>query len=293
MQGVLVVDKPAGITSHDVVNQVRRLAKMRRVGHTGTLDPMATGVLVLLLGPATRLARFILTEDKQYRATLRLGVTTTTYDAEGEVTATSDVMPDLDAIERGLDHLRGEILQVPPMYAAIRHHGKRLYELAREGKEVVREARPVTIYRAELLEWNPPDLILDIACSTGTYVRSLAHDLGQLLGTGAHLVALRRTTSGPFTLDQSYSLDVLRQLSEEERLETALLPAHAALEGMPVLRLTPEQEVAVRYGQTITPNTVDTAETLQARDGNDQLVAVLVHLEDNAYRPTIVLTPGL
>jgi tRNA pseudouridine55 synthase len=291
MQGILVVDKPAGMTSHDVVNRVRRLAKMRRVGHTGTLDPMATGVLVLLLGSATRLSRFILTEDKQYRATLRLGVTTTTYDAEGEVTATAAVDVDRATIESALERFRGDILQVPPMYAAIRHQGKRLYEIAREGKEVAREARPLTIYRLDLLDWNPPDLTLDVTCSSGTYIRSLAHDLGQVVGTGAHLTALRRTTSGPFSLDQSYSLNTLEQLAGQGRFDTALLPSYAALEGMPVLRLTPEQLQAVRHGQTLTPEPPYTAEYLQARDGVDELVAILVRLDDTVYRPTIVLSP--
>jgi tRNA pseudouridine55 synthase len=289
MQGVLVIDKPEGITSHDVVNQVRRLARMRRVGHTGTLDPMATGVLVLLLGSATRLARFILVEDKQYRAVLRLGVATTTYDAEGEVTATQPVGTDRAAIESALERFRGDILQIPPMYAAIRHQGKRLYELAREGQEVEREARPVTIYQLELREWNPPDLILDVTCSSGTYIRSLAHDLGQLLETGAHLTALRRMSSGPFSLDQSYSLDTLEKLSGEGRFETTVLPSHAALAGMPVLRLTPGQEQAVRNGQAFTPEQPCTAELAQGRDGANELIAVLMRLEDNLYRPTIVL----
>jgi tRNA pseudouridine55 synthase len=291
MQGILVVDKPAGMTSHDVVNRVRRLAKMRRVGHTGTLDPMATGVLVLLLGSATRLSRFILTEDKQYRATLRLGITTTTYDADGEVTATAPVDVDRATIESALERFRGDILQVPPMYAAIRHQGKRLYEIAREGKEVEREARPLTIYRLDLLDWTPPDLTLEVTCSSGTYIRSLAHDLGQVVGTGAHLTALRRMTSGPFVLDQSYSLDTLEQLAGQGRFDTALLPPYAALEGMPVLRLTPAQVQAVRHGQALTPEPPYTAEYLQARDGVDELVAVLVRLDDTVYRPTIVLSP--
>ena len=291
MQGILVVDKPAGMTSHDVVNRVRRLARMRQVGHTGTLDPMATGVLVLLLGSATRLSRFILSEDKRYRATVRLGATTTTYDAEGEVTATSIVDVDRATIESALERFQGRILQVPPMYAAIRHQGKRLYEIAREGKEVEREARPVTLYQLDILDWSPPDLTLDVTCSAGTYIRSLAHDLGQILGTGAHLTALRRTTSGPFALDQSYSLDTLEQLAADSRFATALLPSYAALEGMPVLRLSPEQEQAVRHGQRLTPGRPYSAEYVQARDGANELIAVLVRLEDDVFRPTIVLSP--
>lgn len=290
VQGVLVVDKPAGITSHDVVNRVRRLTRMRRVGHTGTLDPMATGVLVLLLGPATRLSRFILGENKRYHGVIRLGITTSTYDAEGEVTATRPVDLDLTTIYEALTGFMGEVLQVPPMHAAIRHQGKRLYQLAREGVIIEREPRAVTIHALKVLAWEMPDLTLDILCSSGTYIRSLAHDLGQVLGCGGHLTALRRIAVGHFDIQDSHTLNELEEMAGNDSFTTALLPAHAALGDMPIVRLTAEQEQAVRYGQAIDVKTPPDTESIQARDGADRLVAVLIPA-DGAYRPTIVLPP--
>lgn len=296
MNGVLVVDKPAGMTSHDVVDTVRRLAHTRRVGHTGTLDPMATGVLVLLLGPATRLSRFAMEGKKRYRGVVRLGTTTTTYDAEGEVAETQPVDVSLEQIETALAQFRGDILQVPPMYAAVRVAGRRLYKLAREGKVVEREPRAVTIYELTILDWHLPDLTLDVVCSSGTYIRSLAHDLGQALGCGAHLAQLRRTRSGPFTLAQSRSLDELERFGQDSRFEKLLLPPHTALGEMPAVVLTPEQERAIRYGQTIalpgmSGTSLESADFVQARDPQGRLVAVLVPREPGHYRPTLVLPP--
>lgn len=287
--GVLVIDKPQGITSHDVVNAVRRLAKTRRVGHTGTLDPLATGVLVLLIGPATRLSRFIMGGDKRYRGVVRLGETTTTYDAEGDVTARAPVDVDRAAIEAMLPDFLGDIEQVPPMYAAIKVKGRKLYELAREGKHVERPPRPVTLYDIEILDWTPPDLALDVHCSSGTYIRSLAHDIGQRLRCGGHLRALRRLRSGPFTLTDATTLAALDQSEGEDRLTDALLPPQAALGGMPVAHLTPDQERAVRYGQTISLAGEDTPAMMQAHNSAGHLIAVLVQVAEAQYRPTLVL----
>ena len=184
MHGFLNIDKPAGLTSHDVVARVRRAARQKRVGHAGTLDPAATGVLVVALGAATRLIEYVQdATSKRYLATVRLGASTATDDGEGEVIATAPV-PELRAadFERVLDGFRGEILQVPPMYAALHHQGRRLHELAREGIVVERAARPVTIERLDLIGWSPPDLLLDVMCSKGTYIRALARDLGEEIG---------------------------------------------------------------------------------------------------------------
>src|SRR6185436_17123998 len=200
MHGFLNIDKPPGMTSHDVVARVRRLARQKRVGHAGTLDPAATGVLVVALGLATRLVEYIQeATTKRYRAVIRLGATTTTDDAEGEVLATAPV-PALDplAIETLLDQFRGQIAQVPPMYAALHHEGRRLHELARAGIVVERAARAVTIEQLDVLDWSPPVLVVDVMCSKGTYIRSLARDLGQVLGCGGHLKALKRTAVGTF-----------------------------------------------------------------------------------------------
>src|SRR6185295_2679472 len=194
MHGFLNIDKPAGMTSHDVVARIRRFTRQRRVGHAGTLDPAATGVLVVAIGAATRLIEYVQdATTKRYHAVVRLGVTTATDDAEGEVLASTPV-PDLGApaIERVLDGFRGPIMQVPPMYAALHHEGRRLHELARAGIVVERPARPVTIEQLDLLDWTPPLLTLDILCGKGTYIRALARDLGAALGCGAHLQALRR-----------------------------------------------------------------------------------------------------
>ncbi len=211
MHGFLNIDKPAGMTSHDVVAHIRRAARQKRVGHSGTLDPAATGVLVVALGNATRLIEYVQdATSKRYLATVQLGATTTTDDAEGELLATAAVPPlDRAAIEQALEPLRGEIMQVPPMYSALHHQGRRLHELARDGIVVERAARPVTIERLELIEWSTPLLTLDIMCSKGTYIRSLARDLGESLGCGAHLQALRRTAVGTFLIEDALPLDQL------------------------------------------------------------------------------------
>ncbi|MFN2111249.1 MAG: tRNA pseudouridine(55) synthase TruB [Anaerolineae bacterium] len=288
MNGFLIVNKPTGMTSHDVVNAVRRMAGTRRVGHTGTLDPMATGVLVLALGAATRLVRFIDGSDKAYRATLRLGETTTTYDADGEIVERYPVTASAAEIEAALANFRGAIDQVPPMYSAIKVKGQKLYKLARQGKEIARAPRPVTIHRLDVLAWALPDLTIDVVCSAGTYIRSLAHDLGQTLGCGAHLIALTRIAAGKFRLEEAHTLEALRALAETERLAEALLPPQTALAGLPVIILTPEQEQAVGYGQTLPLDAPPETAMIQAHDSTGQLVAVLIPVEPGMWRPKLV-----
>ena len=204
IDGLLVIDKPMGITSHDVVQHVRRWAKQRRVGHLGTLDPLATGVLPLALGEATKLSRLLTLGRKVYRGEIMLGVETTTYDREGEVESEMHgPWPAPDALSKALEPFHGEIEQVPPPYSALKRGGEPAYKRARRGEEVVLEPRPVTIYRLEQLAYEPPRVGLEVECSSGTYLRSLAHDLGESLGTGGHLSELCRTRSGPFLLDQA------------------------------------------------------------------------------------------
>jgi tRNA pseudouridine55 synthase len=253
---------------------------------------MATGVLVLLVGPATRLSRFASASQKRYRAVVRLGEATTTYDADGELTDEHPVGVDLKQIRNALHEFQGAIQQVPPMYAAIRVNGRKLYELAREGKVVEREPRPVTIHQITILDWRRPELELDIVCSAGTYIRSLAHDLGQQLGCGAHLTALQRTANGPFTLEDSFTLDELQALAARDQLASALLPSHAVLGEMPLTLVSRSQEQAIRYGQqvSVSPTSeVETSELIQARDPDDHLVAVLVKLDTGLYQPKVVL----
>jgi tRNA pseudouridine55 synthase len=207
MDGILIVDKPRGPTSADVVAEVKRRLGAHRAGHTGTLDPMATGVLPIALGEGTKLAPFLLAEDKAYEGEVELGVMTDTLDAEGEVTGRADASGvTREAVLAALADWIGEKLQIPPMYAAIRQGGKRLYELARAGIEVEREARPVRIDRLDLLAFDPPVLRIAVACSKGTYVRSLVRDLGAALGCGATLIGLRRTAAGAFTLADAIPL---------------------------------------------------------------------------------------
>jgi len=196
--GILNLDKPRGPTSHDVVARIRRLTGVRRVGHAGTLDPLATGVLLICIGRATRVSEYLMTGRKVYRARARLGVTTDTYDAEGQVVAEAEVEASRAQVEAALAQFRGQIAQVPPMYSAIKHQGTSLHRLARQGIEVEREPRPVEIFRLELTAWEPPECTLEMTCSRGTYVRSLVHDLGQTLGCGAYLTGLIRLASGDF-----------------------------------------------------------------------------------------------
>jgi len=289
ISGVLVVDKPSGMTSHDVVNVVRRLARTRRVGHAGTLDPMATGILVVLVGPATRLSRFAMRGNKSYHSVVRMGETTNTYDADGDITECRTVTADRAAIEDALTAFVGPIEQTPPMYAAIKVKGRKLYELARQGKEIQRAPRAVTIHAIDILDWQPPDLTLDVTCSSGTYIRSLAHDLGQQLGCGGHIRELRRLVSEPFTIAQARPLAELERLYAEGDLAEALLPPQTALGVMPAAAMTPEQEQALRYGQQIDLQPNHAAESIQAHDQKGNLIAVLAKVSDAQYRPTLVL----
>ena len=224
--GVLVVDKPAGMTSHDVVDEVRRTFGWKKVGHAGTLDPLATGVLVLLVGAATRSQPRFLNDDKEYRGRIVFGAETTTHDAEGEVVARHEgpLAIDRATLEAALAAFRGEIRQLPPMVSAVKHKGKPLYKYARKGVEVEREERPVTIHRLDLLALEGLEAEVDVRCSKGTYVRTLAHDIGRRLGCGAYLKALRRTRSGPFSVKDARPLAELLALRPQEVFYLLLPP---------------------------------------------------------------------
>jgi len=286
--GLLNLYKPPGPTSHDLVVWVRRGTGVKKVGHAGTLDPAAAGVLVLCLGPATRLSEYVMGSPKTYVARVHFGVETDTYDAEGAVTAQDSRPVTRAEVEAALDRFRGEIAQVPPMVSAIRQGGRRLYELARAGQTVERAARAVTISRLVLTAWEPPVAVLEIDCSPGTYIRSLAHDLGQALGCGAHLTALTRTAAGEFRLEDSHTLEALGALAQAGRLEEVLLPPETALTALPVIVITPEQEQAVRFGQTITLDDAPDAEMAQARDAVGRFIAVMRPVEPGVWRPKIV-----
>lgn len=251
ISGVLVVDKPVGLTSHEVVQIIRRGTNIRRAGHTGTLDPRASGVLVVLLGPAVRLSEYVSASDKRYQAVLQLGTTTDTYDADGRVLTTNPVEISEQQFETALQSFIGEIEQVPPPYSAVKIKGRKAYEMAREGEEVDLQPRRITVYSLELLEWAPPEAVIDVYCSSGTYIRSLANDLGKMLGCGAHLVGLRRTKSGRFTLRDAVPLRKLRESFENNSWYQYVIPAAEALSDWPSVELTLEQVDAIRHGHRV------------------------------------------
>jgi tRNA pseudouridine55 synthase len=242
LHGVLLLDKPIRMSSNDALQKAKRLLNAEKAGHTGTLDPLASGLLPLCFGAATKFSQVSLDADKRYTATLHLGVTTTTGDLEGDVVERREVAVDRVAIDAELARFTGPIDQMPPMHSALKHQGRALYEYAREGIEVERAARHITIHQLTLVEWNEHTLVLDVLCSKGTYVRTLAEDIGAALGCGAHLAALRRTASGPLTVEASITLDALAALTDAER-DAHLLPPDALLAEWPEHRL-PAHEAA-------------------------------------------------
>jgi len=251
ISGVLIVDKPIGMTSHQVVQVIRRGTRIKRAGHTGTLDPRASGVLVILLGPAVRLSQYISAEDKRYQANIKLGEKTDTYDTEGKITGTSEVDVTHAQFEESLKQFVGEIEQVPPPYSAVKVKGKHAYDLARKGEEVKLEPRLINVYSLDLLEWNSPEAVIDIHCSSGTYVRSLAYDLGEMLGCGGNLTGLRRTKSGRFTLRDSVPLRKLTEAFENNSWYQYLVPAAEALSDWPSITLSNEEVELVKHGHRI------------------------------------------
>ena len=251
VSGVLVIDKPTGMTSHDVVQIVRNGTHIRRAGHTGTLDPRASGVLVVLVGPAVRLSEFISASEKRYQAVLRLGLTTDTYDMDGNVLMSSPVNISYEELEETLKTFIGEFDQIPPAYSAIKINGEKAYERARRGEEVEMEPRKVRVDSIELLDWESPEAIIDIQCSSGTYVRSLIHDLGEKLGCGATLVGLRRTKNGRFSLRDAVSLRRLQEAFVNGDWYRFLIPAAEALGDWYTVELTLDQVDQVRHGHRV------------------------------------------
>ncbi len=273
VDGVLVLDKPRGITSNRALQQVRRLFAARKAGHCGSLDPLATGVLPICLGQATRFSGYLLGANKRYRAGCRLGRTTTTGDAEGEVIETREVEVDLAMVEQVCGRFVGEIEQIPPMYSALKHDGQRLYQLAREGKQVERAARKVQIYDLQLISFSEKDLVLELSCSKGTYVRTLAEDIGAALGCGAHLAALRRLAAEPFVETDAVGLEQLRELARAgmEALDACLLPVSDALASFPELFLDSADSAAISHGKRL----------LRDADGTTGLVRLIA--EDGRF----------
>ena len=252
MNGILVVDKPAGISSNDVVQQAKRLFGAQKVGHTGSLDPLATGVLPLCFGEATKFSQYLLDADKKYWAQVRLGITTETADADGEVIAQADTSGITESqVTAALETFVGEIEQIPSMYSALKHQGQPLYKLARQGIEVERAPRRISIYSAELLQFSEASIELRVHCSKGTYIRSLAEDLGAALGCGGHVSALRRLAAGPYEEAQATTLDELREVGDVREMDALLLPVSSAVGSWPAVRLHEDTAHYVRQGQPV------------------------------------------
>ena len=316
MDGVLIIDKPAGITSHDVVAKVRHILHERRVGHTGTLDPFATGVLAILVGRATRLAQFLSGVEKEYEAVIRLGFATDTGDGTGKRidyigsefvnppgTATDALPPwSREQLENALESLRGEIDQVPPMYSAKKQGGRKLYELARRGEEVERKPVRICVYKfeaikptGELLKDNLDgtfDFAVRVACSSGTYVRTLAEDFGKRLGMGAHLAELRRTRVGDFPIQQAQTLEQLKVHLAEESLGRILLPPDSALSRLRSVDLGADDVSRVRNGLSVKVSQADwsNGERVRMRDEKGNLVAVAeFKVAEGSLHPSVVI----
>ena len=282
ISGALVIDKPVGMTSHDVVQAIRNGTGLRRAGHTGTLDPRASGVLVILVGPAVRLSEYVSASDKRYQAIIRLGGTTDTYDAEGKFTPTKDPSNITEAeFEDALKTFVGEIEQTPPPYSAVKVQGRKAYEMARKGEEVELEPRTITVHHLEVLEWTPPEVVIDVHCSSGTYVRSLANDLGKKLGCGAYLVGLRRTKSGKFTLRDAVPLRKLQEAFNAGNWYQYLIPAAEALGDWPAIELNPDEVEAVRHGHRVVAKASDVVhEKVRGVSTQGELVALMVQADN-------------
>jgi len=240
LHGVLLLDKPIGFTSNDALQKAKGMLRAEKGGHTGTLDPLATGLLPLCFGAATKFSQASLDADKAYRATLRLGQRTSTGDAEGAIVAEHPVLCELPAIAAACARFMGQVDQLPPMHSALKHEGKALYDYARRGIQIDRPTRQVQIHSIDIVDWQTPFLVIDVACSKGTYIRTLAEDIGSALGCGAHLSALRRTAAGPLRIEDAVTLDELQAMSEAER-EARLQPADVLLQAWPEVRL-PDDE---------------------------------------------------
>ena len=252
VHGILLLDKPVGLTSNRALQEAKRLLMARKAGHTGSLDPLASGLLPLCFGEATKVSRFLLEADKRYRAVFRLGVSTATGDAEGEALETRPVNVKKREVEAAIQHFTGDIEQIPPMYSAIKQDGQPLYKLARAGIVTERAPRPVTVYDFTLVGLAGNDLSVDIRCSKGTYVRSLAHDLGELLGCGAHVAELRRTEMGGFVVAETITLDALTRLSGPQECATRLIPADQALRALSEVILSVHAAHYFCQGQPVT-----------------------------------------
>ncbi|MBM3156840.1 MAG: tRNA pseudouridine(55) synthase TruB [Chloroflexi bacterium] len=292
MDGILNLDKPRSVTSFDVVALVRRLSGERRVGHAGTLDPEATGVLPVFLGQGTRLVEYLADEAKVYRAEITLGTATDTYDATGKITQSGDISSlTREQIEAAVSSFTGFIDQTPPMYSAVKHKGVPLYRLARAGVEVPRKARKVEISQLRIVDWRPPLLTLEVECSRGTYIRSLAHDLGQMLGCGAHLKSLVRLKSGPFHINDAISIPELEAAFRQNKWREFLQPIDVAVHHLPAVTVSEEDEKAILNGRPLSSAIEEgtTAKLRRAYSSDGRLIAILRYNDEaGCWKPAKV-----
>lgn len=288
VHGVLLLDKPAGMTSNETLQKVKKLFNAAKAGHTGSLDKAATGLLPLCFGEATKFSNYLLDANKRYVACCQLGSETTTGDAEGEVCSQKPV-PDFSRaeLEKTLAKFRGDIEQVPPMYSALKHKGQRLYKLAHQGIEVERPPRPVSIYRLELLKYEQQQLTIDVSCSKGTYIRTLAEDIGRELGCGAHVHSLRRTASGPFTEEQMISLAELQELAAQgmAQLDEQLLGIDAILPDMPAIYLKESVAYYLCQGQAVIVPRAPTEGMLRVYNEDEHFLGLAEVLDDGRIGP--------
>ena len=289
IHGVFLLDKPQGMSSNDIMQKVKRIFQANKAGHTGALDPLATGMLPICLGEATKFSQFLLDADKRYLVTAKLGERTDTSDAEGQIVETRDVNVETSEILTALEQFRGDILQVPTMFSALKHNGKPLYEYARQGITVEREARPITIFELNFIEYNAPYLTLEVHCSKGTYIRTLVDDLGEVLGCGAHVTMLRRTAVADYPTEKMLDWNALQALAEAQDLallDALLLPMDTAVAKLPALTLNESQTQGIGFGQRVkfdNPNRLQGQVRLFSHE--NRFLGVAVIDENNVIRP--------
>jgi len=284
--GILNINKPAGLTSHDVVQRVRHILGIKKVGHSGTLDPLATGVLLVAVGQATRLIEYITPGEKVYHATFALGVETDTFDSDGEITATADPTAiTRNDLQHAISQFIGDIQQVPPVFSALKKNGVPLYRLARQGKTVEAPPRAVHIGAINLLAFDTPHAKISVTCGAGTYIRSLVHDIGQVLGVGAHLTELVRVANGRWHINDAITLDALAQAAADGQLSCVLQPLEKAVAHLPTLKLSPAQIRAAITGQRVAAPNFAPAPIIAGVDEHGKLVAILVPAEKNQLKP--------
>ncbi len=289
VHGVFLLDKPQGVSSNDIMQKVKRLFKANKAGHTGALDPLATGMLPICLGEATKFSQFLLDSDKRYVVTAKLGERTDTSDAEGQVVQSREVNVAEADILAALSAFRGEILQVPTMFSALKHNGKPLYEYARAGITVEREARPITIFELKFIDYQAPFLTLEVHCSKGTYIRTLVDDLGEALGCGAHVTMLRRLAVADYPIEEMMPIEDLALLADSfpnSELDRLLLPMDTAVASLPQLNLTAEQTKAVGFGQRVKfENTQALNGLVRLFSENGQFLGIAEITAGNIIRP--------